>query len=78
MSCEQCFRESRIKPQLTRHPLQKLNEYINEPEDAMHLTGYRDYLRPVALRTLCHPWTCFPANYLHTRHQIRTPKQSLK
>ena len=35
LSCEQCLRESRINPPLTRPPLQNPNEYITEPEDAM-------------------------------------------
>ena len=35
MSCEQCFRESRINPRLTRPPLQNPYEYITAPEDAM-------------------------------------------
>ena len=35
-------------------------------------------LRPVAMEILCQPWTSFPAVYLHTRHQIRTPKQIAK
>ena len=35
MSCEQCLREWRIIPQLTRPPLQNPNEYITAPEDAM-------------------------------------------
>ena len=34
-SCEQCFRESRINPRLTRPPLQNQIEYITAPEDAM-------------------------------------------
>ena len=37
MSCEQCLRESRINPQLTRPPLQTPNEYITAPEDAMQI-----------------------------------------
>ena len=35
MSCEQCFRELRINPQLTRPPLQNPNEHNTAPEDAM-------------------------------------------
>ena len=35
--CEQCLRESRINPQLTRPPLQNPNEYITAPEDAMQI-----------------------------------------
>ena len=37
LSCEQCLRESRINPQLTRPPLQNPNEYITAPEDAMQI-----------------------------------------
>ena len=37
MSCEQCPKESRINPQLTRPPLQNPNEYITTPEDAMQI-----------------------------------------
>ena len=32
LSCEQCLRESRIIPRLTRPPLQNPNEYITAPE----------------------------------------------
>ena len=37
LSCEQCLRESRINPRLTRSPLQNPNEYITAPEDAMQI-----------------------------------------
>ena len=37
LSCEQCLRELRINPQLTRPPLQNPNEYITAPEDAMQI-----------------------------------------
>ena len=37
MSCEQCVRESRINPQLTRPPLQNANDYTTAPEDAMQI-----------------------------------------
>ena len=37
MSSEQCLRESRINPRLTRPPLQNPNEYITAPEDAMQI-----------------------------------------
>ena len=37
MSCEQCLRESRINPRLTRPPLQNPNEYNIAPEDAMQI-----------------------------------------
>ena len=35
ISCEQCIRESRIDPSLTRPPLQNPNEHITAPEDAI-------------------------------------------
>ena len=37
LSCEQCLRESRINPRLTRPPLQNPNEYNTAPEDAMKI-----------------------------------------
>ena len=37
LSCEQCLRESRINPRLTRPPLQNPNEYITVPKDAMQI-----------------------------------------
>ena len=37
MSCEQCIRESRIDPSLTRLPLQNPNEHITAPEDAIQI-----------------------------------------
>ena len=37
MSCEQCLKESRIDPSLTRPPLQNPNEHITAPEDAMQI-----------------------------------------
>ena len=37
LSCEQCLRESRINPRLTRPPLQNPNEYITAPQDAMQI-----------------------------------------
>ena len=37
ISCEQCIRESRIDPNLTRPPLQNPNEHITAPEDAIQI-----------------------------------------
>ena len=37
MSCEQCIRESRVDPSLTRPPLQNPNEHITAPEDAIQI-----------------------------------------
>ena len=37
LSCEQCLRESRINPRLTRPPLQNPIENITAPEDAMQI-----------------------------------------
>ena len=78
LSCEQCLRESRINPRLTHPPLQNPNEYITAPEDAMQIDlvpglppsgGYENIVTAIDV---------FSAIYLHNRHQIRTPKQSLK
>ena len=78
MSCEQCIRESRINPRLTRPLLQNPNEYITAPEDAMQIDLVPGLLPSGGYENIVQPWMCFPAIYLHTRHQIRTPKQSLK
>ena len=37
MSCEQCIQEARIDRSLTRPHLQKPNEHITAPEDAMQI-----------------------------------------
>ena len=37
ISCEQCIRESRVDPSLTRPPLQNPNEHITAPEDAIQI-----------------------------------------
>ena len=37
LSCEQCLRETRINPRLTRPPLHNPNEYITAPVDAMQI-----------------------------------------
>ena len=37
MSCDQCLKESRINPRITRLPLQNPNEDIIAPEDAMQI-----------------------------------------
>ena len=37
ISCEQCIKESRIDPSLTRPPLQNPNEHITAPEDAIQI-----------------------------------------
>ena len=37
ISCEQCIRESRIDPSLTRPPLQNPNEHITVPEDTIQI-----------------------------------------
>ena len=36
-SCEQCLRESRIRPRLTRFSLQNPNEHITAQEDALEI-----------------------------------------
>ena len=56
LSCEQCLRESRTNPRLTRPRLQNLNEYITAPEDAMQIDlvpgllpscGYENIVTPI-------------------------------
>ena len=37
MSCEQCFRESRVNDRLTQPALQNPSEHITVPEDAMQI-----------------------------------------
>ena len=37
ISCEQCIRESRINPSLTRPPLHNPNKHITAPEDAIQI-----------------------------------------
>ena len=37
MPCEQCIRESQIDRNLTRPPLNNLNEHITTPEHAMQI-----------------------------------------
>ena len=79
MSCEQCIRESRIDCSLTRPPLQNPNQHNTAPEDAMQIDlvpelppsgGYENIVTAMNV--------FFTAVYLHTGHQIRTPKQLLK
>ena len=48
------------------------------PKVPCELIWCRNYLHLVAMKTLWLPWMCFPDTYLHTWHQIRTPKQLLK
>ena len=52
MSCEQCLKESRINPRLTRLPLQNPNEYNTAPEDAMQIDLVPGLRHPVAMKTL--------------------------
>ena len=49
MACEQCIRESRADDSLTRPTLQKPNERITAPEDAMQVDLIPDLL-PMAMR----------------------------
>ena len=51
---------------------------ILRPETPCKLIWWRSYRHLVAMKTLWQPWMCFPAICLHTRHQIRTPKQLLQ
>ena len=81
MSCEQCIRESRVDRSLSRPPLQNPNEHITAPEDAMQIDlvpelplsgGYENIV------TAMDVFSCFPAIYSQSRHQVRTRKQLLK
>ena len=78
MSCEQCNRELRINRSLTRAPLQNSNEHIISPDVALQIDLMPDLPPSGGYEKLRQLWMCFLANYLHTRHQIRTPKQLLK
>ena len=49
MSCEQCIRESQFNRNFTRFPLQKPDDHITAPEDA--IIQCRKKLRLMALRT---------------------------
>ena len=78
LSCDQCVREARINPRLTRLPLQNPNEYITAPEDAMQIDlvpglppsgGYENIVTAIDV---------FSRYFFASRHQIRPPKQSLK
>ena len=78
MSCEQCLRESRIYRSLTRPPLKNPNEHITAPEDAMQIDLEPDLPPSGGYENIVTAMACFPAIYLHARHQITTPKQLLK
>ena len=52
MSCEQCLRESRIKPRLAAFPCKTRMGIILRQKTPCKLTSYRDYLHPVTLRIL--------------------------
>ena len=78
MSCEQCLRETRIKPRLAHPPLQNPNEYITAPEDAMQIDLLPRLAQSGGYENIMTAMDMFSAIYLHTRHLIRTPKQSPK
>ena len=78
MSCEQCIRESRIDRSLTRLPLQNPNEHLTAPEDAMQIELVPELPPSGGYENIVTAMDVFPASYLHTRHQIRTPKRLLK
>ena len=78
MSCEQCIRESRTDHSLTRPPCKTQMGTLLRPKTPYKLIWCRNYRHLVTMKTLWQPWMCFPAFYLHTRHQNRTPKQLLK
>ena len=78
MLCEQCLRESRINPQFIRPPLQNLNGYITAPEDGMQIFLVPGLPPSGGYENIVTAMDVFSRYFLHTRHQIRTPKQSLK
>ena len=78
MSREQCIRESRIDQNLTRPPLENPNEHITAPEDAMPIDLVPELPPSGGYENIVTAMDVFPAIYLHTRHQIRTPKQLLQ
>ena len=78
MSCEQCIRESRIDRSLTRPPLQNQNQHITAPEDAMQIDLVPDLPPSGGYENILTAMDLLSRFFLHTRHQIRTPKQLLK
>ena len=78
MPCEQCFRESRIDGSLTRPPLQNPSGHITEPEDAMQIDLVPELPPSGGYENIVTAMDVLSAIYLHTRHQIRTPKKLLK
>ena len=75
MSCEQCIRESQIDHSFTRPPLQNANEHITAPEDAMQIDLVPELPPSGGYENIVTALDVFSDIYLHTRHQIRTPKQ---
>ena len=78
MSCEQCIRESRIHPSLTRPPLQNPNEHITAPEDAIQIDLVPELPPSGGYENIVTARMCFPAIYSRTQQPIKTPKQLLK
>ena len=70
MSCNQCIRESRINPRLTRSHLQNPKEYITVPEDAMQIdlvpalppsAGYENIVTAIGVFSR-YPFACPTSN----------------
>ena len=59
-------------------PCKTQTSILLRPKTPCKLIWCRNYRHLVAMKTLRQPRMCFPATYLHTRHQIRTPQQWLK
>ena len=78
MSCEQCLKESRINPRLVRFPRQNPHEYITAPEDAMQIDLVPGIPPSGGYENIVTAMDVFSRFFLHTRHQIKTPKQLLK
>ena len=78
MPSEQCVKKSSIDRGFSRQPLQHPNENITAPEDATQVDlvpelppsgGYENFVTVMDV---------FSATYLHTQHQIGTPRHLLK
>ena len=73
MSCEQCLRESRINPRLTRPPLQFPNEHITLPKDSMQIDLVPELPQSCGYENIVTALDVFTAIY-----RIGTPKRLLK
>ena len=78
MSCEQSLRDHELTVVSPTFSCKTQMSTLLRPKMHGKLIWCRNYRHLLAMITLSQPRMCFPAVYLHTRHQIRTPKQLLK